>query len=236
MGATGRAHQSSVDGGSVNIEGPGDLSAPWASFADLAVGDRLVEIGTGPARWGFDVAEGLEIDLAESYSYRNGTLHLGEKTTTDPVTQLSGTYRLAVWVVNGFSMKTHGYRDTESLIAFLENFELQDRVDGLVLKPRQRSTISYLRSQTRAPSYLQNVPGVGLIEVKQLTPEKRKAAPPWSGAAAKGGSLYVEDKDSSDWTLLLVGESAITRLYPNYWQAPPEEIVDRFSDTVVTWQ
>ena len=235
MRANGHARRSSVDGGAVDITGPADFSRPWASFADIAVGPTLVEIGTGPPDWGFQVAEGAGISLDESYDYRGGTLHLGEQSSTDSVTGLSGTHRLAVWVIEGFSMKTHGYRDTESLIAFLENFDLEGRADGIVLRPRRASTVSYVRSRTRAPSYVQNVPGVGLIEVKQLTAEKRKASPAWPGASARGGSLYVEDKDTSAWSLLLVGDTAVTRLYPNYWEAPQEEIVDSFSDTAVVW-
>lgn len=234
--ANGHARRSSVDGGRVSIEGPADFSTPWASFADLARGTALVQIGTGPENWGFEVAAAAGVVFNETYDYRNGRLYLGEQHSVDPVTQLAGVYRLAVWVVGDFSMKTHGYQNTDALIAFLENFETEGRSDGFVLHPRSRSVVSYVRSQSRAPSYVQNVPGVGLIEVKQLTGEKRKAVPSWAGARARGGSLYVEDRDSPDWTLLLVGGSAVTRCYPNYWEASSDEIIDKFSETVVEWR
>lgn len=52
-----------IDGGRVEIEGLGDYTQPWASFAEVYVGQALMEVATGPRSWGFEVAESAGVRL-----------------------------------------------------------------------------------------------------------------------------------------------------------------------------
>ena len=225
-----------LDGGLVDLTGPGDFSTPWASFADIMVAGALREIGSGPMQWGFDVAQGADVELSEQYTYRDGNLHFGSAARYEERTDLHSQYHLAVWIGDGLAVKVHGFETVTDVVAFFENFDFIAGAIGMELRIKRGSSFSLVRGASKAPVYLQNVAGMGMFEVRQLTPAKRKHLPNWAGASARGGMLYVEGKDTPDWSLLLVGNTAVTRLYPNHWEAPPEDIAQRFSETTVRWE
>lgn len=106
----------------------------------------------------------------------------------------------------------------------------------MALQPKVQSGTFYLRSLQKAPQFLLNVPGLGLVEVRHVTAEIRKSLPTWPGAPCSAGMLYIEDKETEDWTLLTVGDTAVSRLYPNYWEVGEQTVVDMFSETTIEWR
>lgn len=236
MAPSAQSRHKTVDGGLIDLTGPGDFSTQWAAYADIAVGPVMREVAGGPVQWGFEVAEGAGVSLDERYSYRGGDLHFGKASRSEAETGLTSVFYLAVWVGGGFAVKVHGFESASDVIGFFDNFDFTGHPEGVELRIKPHSTFSVVRSKNRSPVYFQNVPGMGIFEVKQLTREKRKDLPTWPGSRVKGGQLYVEDgPDPENWTLLLVSGTALTRLYPNYWEASSEDIVDRFSEATVEW-
>ena len=228
-----------LNGGMVEIDGGGaDLTRPFASFIVARFGSHLQEFGAGRLDFGATVARELEIDLTEEYSYQGGRLRLGSGPWVDLDTKHETVIRIAVWEGTAYSLKTvkYGGRSLD-LIALLDQFVISETADGIAMRPTNPHEVRLARIGGHAPSVVQNVPGVGLLEVAELTPERAKRLPPWAGLPVTGGELFVENERSRDAkTFLMVGHTAVSRLYPNHWEDEEAAIVDRFSKMKVEWR
>lgn len=228
-----------IDGSSVSVDfsDDADLTQRFATFSIFDWGSHRQEFAAGTADFGAVVAEHLEIVLDESYSYQGGTLRIGSTILYDEATRISAVRRFGVWEGVNHSLKTllH-HAETADMIALLDQFSIEETPAGITLHPNEpKSTRVVVGGTAHVPRLLQNVPGLGLLEIKQRTPAYARRLPVWSGRRTRGGELFVEDRDSDQMTLLLVGEGVLTRLYPNAAQASEETMIDRFSEGLFRW-
>lgn len=214
-----------------------DLAQPFGSVIHARFGPFFHEFIGGPLDYGRRVAEGLEITLDEEYSYQGGVLRLGSTILFDDITKLQTIRRFAVWEGQSFSFKTflHG-GSSKDLISVIDKFDISEGAAGIVLSPKPGAAAINRDGTNHLPELDQNVPGMGLLEIGYLSATRARMLPSWEGQRVRGGELFVEDKGTEEMTLLLVGDTSVTRLYPNHWEANEQEILDKFSEVVVGWQ
>jgi hypothetical protein len=227
--------RAALDGGLVTISVQGDLDRPWGTYVEYSLGGSIQQFGAGGIDFAATIARELSISLDEQYSFQGGRLRIGSKSEYNPVTRQRELTRIGVWEGWGFSLKAVLYnRSSKDMIGLLERFTVTETPNGLVIDP-VRPALAELQRGQWAPRVAQNVPDLGLISIRERTPEREKRLPKWKGMTVSGGELFVDRRGTAQMTFALAGETAVTRLYPNSWEADVTDILDRFSEAKIDW-
>ena len=230
----GTVQHMALDGGVVTVDSNLDLTQRAVSFVTFEEGTHRQRFASGPLDWGREVAHELQMALDEEYGFQGGRLRVGKRTIFDIDTQLDYKMILGVWEGANYALKTTLYHvDTPGLLDLLGRFAVGEGPLGLNLAPQDPTEIK-LQRRLRAPKVLKNVPGFGMLEVRQLTQEQIGRLPTWGGAEVAGGELFREDGEER--TFLLLGSSSITRVYPNWWETTEAEMLAHLSTLRVEWR
>jgi len=226
-----------VDGGSVKIDSPLDFSMIGATtFLVARIAQHLQEFGAGELAFGDHVAQATEVSFEEEYSVQGGRLRLGSAEHTDQAGGLSPrSFRLGVWSGKAYCVKTFIYnRPTSELIDIFRLFSIDERDDGVVLNST-RGDVPVMMKGAQVPKVVNNIQGLGLLEIRRLTPEIKRQFPPWDGLPVRGGGIFHDDpRGQGEGSLVLLGLSAVTRVYRDP-ALLDEEFVDAASELLVTW-
>lgn len=225
-----------LDGSTVEISSALDLDRPGAtSFIVARLGNHLQEFGSGDLDFGDFVAEGHGVSFEEEYSFQGGRLRVGRAEKYD--TQVKGGYtlRLGVWQGRSSSVKTVIFNGKSAdVVSLFDQFTIEETSSGVVMRPA-RPSVDIVRDGQHAPDFVKPVPGLGLLDVYALTPDKVRGAPQWGGRRVRGGELFVEiGARREDTTLVLLGRSAFTRIYPDEGTTE-SDVVAEASELEVAW-
>jgi hypothetical protein len=206
-----RATHVAIDGSTVTIEATAfnpDFHA--SSVGVYAINGRWQEFTTSYRDFGAAVAADLGLSLNESYTLQGGRLRLGTTSVHFPdmgkgVSQ-TDLLHLAVWEGRRFSVHTHLYNGkAHDLIDVFDRFEVLEDADGIRLRPRDPEHTKF----SREPSLLREVPNIGVLQVRPMTPQIARTVPTWQGTAVRGGELFVGRRPDS-LHLVLVGKRSHT--------------------------
>jgi len=225
-----------LDGGSVKIDSPLSITTVGATtFLVARIAGHLQEFGASDLPFASHVASATQVVLDEEYSLQGGHLHLGSAEHSDGDGSEPRIFRLGVWSGNAYCVKTFIYgRPTRELIEIFSLFTIDERDDGVVLTPIRRG-VSVAEKGAQVPKVVNNIPQLGLLEVRRLTPEIRNQFPPWEGAPGRGGQIYQDSpRGQGEGSLILVGNTAVTRVYRDP-ALEDEEFVDAAAELLVTW-
>ena len=235
----GIVHQS-LDGGLVTIECHGfDLSLPATSTLEVSVPGDELEFSAGPLPYGTTVAEDKsEISLTETYSYQGGQLKMGVRAE-----DTGASTRAGVWDGAHSSIYLETYNRTAAqVISTLDYFEIEDGALGV-----QMITSSPSVTLRTSPLLAKIVPGLGLLEIAELTSPVANNLPSWEGTPTVGGELFIEDLEGSavdlleglsqppQFYLVLVSPSARTIILPQAGVAP-QDLVSAAAALRIAWQ
>lgn len=252
----------SVDGALIEISGE-NLSVKQYGATTFGVWtDELSyrEFAIGALEFGEIVARREELALTEEYTLLNGhKLRTGTRTATDHVTKVDVTTVLGVWV--GAEFSAHAWIEsgeasqtpevlTTRIIALFNQFMFTETDTGVVMKPVAGSNFSLVRDANNAPDLATYVDGLGLVNAFERTREQEFLVPRTPGERVAGGRLWVEGPtlDSAEraeapedlpadpnLTLLLVSDTAITRINPALDEVSESSVLDRSSALTVQW-
>jgi hypothetical protein len=200
-----------IDGSTVII----DATAFNPDFHASSVGVYTInghwqELTTSYREFGAAVAADLKLSLTESYTLQGGRLRLGTTSVHFPdmgkgVSQ-TDLLHLAVWEGERFSVHTHLYNGkAHDLIDVFDRFDILEDAAGIRLQPRDPGHVKFARE----PTLLREVPSVGVLQVRPMTPEVARMVPPWRGTAVRGGELFV-GRRPGNLHLVLVGKRSHT--------------------------
>lgn len=211
-----------LDGSGVTLEGAVDLSVPPVVAAVWSVNGRARQFVAGPRENAESFARSLGVVVFdEEFGFGEGSLLLGSDVLFDAITGITAERRWAVWRGTSWSLYTHIVGDRESspglsnaLIARLNQFDIEELSAGMRLSARDSQATPML-GQSRQPTVWKQVPGIGTLDIYELTDWHRDRLPSWRGEPVHGGDLYsVGDSELDDGThqslLALVGGSAYT--------------------------
>jgi hypothetical protein len=200
-----------IDGSTVTI----DATAFNPDFHASSVGIYTInghwqEFTTSYRDFGAAVAADLSLSLGESYTLQGGRLRLGTTSVHFPDmgkgVRQTDLLHLAVWEGRRFSVHTHRYNGkAHDLIDVFDRFDLLEDAGGIHLQPRDPGQVRFARE----PSLLREVPGVGVLQIRPMTPQVARTVPPWRGTAVAGGELFV-GRRPGNLHLVLVGKRSHT--------------------------
>ncbi|WP_103500208.1 MULTISPECIES: hypothetical protein [Streptomyces] len=207
------SHQA-LDGVSFRLDGDPDLDlgGPATSAADLSLAGRLVEITSGEATLGEDVAEALGIDDFDSeLSFLGGTLRTAVTQEYEARSQLAERPMLVVWQGERSSLVLRLYGVTlDDVVHLLRPLRITESLDGLSLTTPEDGGYGF----TRPASVIKEIPGLGLVEMSRPTREDTAQLPPWDGAAVASGRLYRDTLSDGQTFFLLSGEELWATVVP----------------------
>lgn len=239
-----------LDGGEVQVASAFPLG-PVTSH----VGVRFQKIGIAQA-YLVAGAHGLAASLAESpqvasgmrfdeeYALDGATVRLGwgePQVGPDGVTYTEwgpdgrlrhARVRMAIW--SGGSYELHVLRysgESDVLLAMFNELVISETTTGVVCAPKDRTATQFVEG----PSVLIDVPGLGLLEVFQLTAPRVKDLPRFAGTSVAGGELFVRARDSEKRHFIMVGDTALTYLMPDHG-VTNATLEQGLADLTVTWQ
>jgi hypothetical protein len=212
------AHRALNGGKAVVRTGPHrDLSAPYSSTARFITGDRHWEVAisnrTDFARDALrSIAQPRAMHFTEEYRFHRGTLRIGIVDQVDdggtPVGRLCG----AAWEGSSYSLLAHIYNGSPlELLALLDKFSLTELPDALLVRPKDAQGVVI----DEEASVTKEIPGIGLIDVVQLTSRRARLLPNWKGTRVRGGELFVESADSPRRHFVLVTATAVSTIVPD---------------------
>jgi hypothetical protein len=206
-----RATHLAIDGSTVSIEATTfnpDFHA--SSVGVYNVNGHWQELTTSYRGFGAAVAADLGLSLTESYTLQGGRLRLGTTSVYFPdmgegVSQ-TDLLHLAVWEGRRFSVHTHLYNGkAHDLIDVFDRFDIVENAVGIHLQPREPSQVKFAKE----PALLREVPSIGLLQVRPMTPRVARTVPSLRGTAVSGGELFVGRRPGS-LHLVLVGKRSHT--------------------------
>lgn len=239
-----------VDGGIAEIhtsEYPAEVYTTDAVARLDRLGGRRHRIAAGHLKFAegtaYDVDVSIGMIFTEEYEFQGGRLRLGAgRATVGPdgveyyETGPDGRprlklFRIAVWEGSSHSFYSHRYGgESSELVTALNEFRISDADEGLTCIPRSPAT-----TFVRGPAVMRMFPSIGLFEVEALTSQSEKGIPRHEGTKVRGGQLYVDRRGSSPVHFLLVGETAITRIFPED-PHPDSDTVEKIEDLLVHWE
>ena len=204
------SHQA-VDGGRFRLSGPFDFGTPFTSTVEMTIAGRRQEFTAGPVGLADDVARALGVGaFEEELGYQGGTLLTARTRPYDPQIRLTEDRLIAAWRGNSYCIVTEMYgASTADVLAQLRTLRLEEHADGLVIRPDQRAG-----SRFEAPATLvKEVPGLGLLELAPLTPERAAQLPSWGGLTTPAGELFRDQlSDGRDYVVLVTTDTWLTVL------------------------
>ncbi|WP_237322398.1 hypothetical protein [Streptomyces sp. JJ36] len=201
-----------LDGVRYRLRGALDLSAPATSAAEVVVGGQLFEFTAGPAGLGDDMAASLGIDAFDTeLRFRGGTLHTATTSTYDPGSKLVENPVLVVWRGRHTSLVTRFYRATTAdVLGLLRTVRLTEHDDGLVLEPEPGADC-----RLAGPAgVVQEVPGLGLLEMTRRTGAHTRRLPPWQGHTTPSGELFRDTLTDGSPFFVLSGDTLWATVVP----------------------
>lgn len=215
-----------IDGGTVEIASATlEVGDPgWTTFSVFSGFGDAQEFGAGNGEFGHELVARDGIGFSENYTLSDGaSFKVGRLVQTDPVLGFTEEVRLGVRFGADSSVKSEVYDGASSdLISMFNAFTVPETLAGAVLVPNDPTVTKISKNSARAPELNQHVPGLGLLEIVQRTPEQEWQVPTEAGAPVAGGQLYVDetspaedDDEDTQITLLLVGDTALTRIFPD---------------------
>ena len=206
-----------LDGATVHLSADQELQdVGTTSFAVFDIGGRLQEFGGGPHDFGDVEASRRGVAFSEEYSFQSGRLRIGSVGRRTPTGFPLPPVRLAAWQGRTYSAKTLIYGGTSrDLIGLVNRFSIQEAEQGVVVRPHGPRGPVLVRTAAHAPDVARPVPGIGLLDIAELTPAVAAQVPQWRGHVVPGGEVFVEAPHTDEMTLVFVGESVFIRVYPN---------------------
>ena len=206
-----QAKHLAIDGSTVTI----DATAFNPEFHASSVGIYTVnghwqEFTASYRDFGAAVAADLNLSLTESYTLQEGRLRLGTTSVHFPDmgkgVRQTDLLHLAVWEGHRFSVHTHRYNGkAHDLIDVFDRFDVLEDAAGLHLQPRDPGQVKFARE----PSLLREVPRVGVLQIRPMTPQVARTVPTWRGTVVAGGELFV-GRRPGNLHLVLVGNRSHT--------------------------
>jgi hypothetical protein len=199
-----------LDGTTIRIQAPLDLSRPFTSIAEAVVSGRLFEFTAGVSALADDLLEAFGAEhFDEELHYRGGTLRLATRRTYDPQNQLVESPTLIAWQGEQHSLVTHVYgMETASILAMLRPVGIAETDDGVTLALGEGAHFAL-------PAFVvKEVPGVGLLEIS--APGKRSLTRHPSGQSVRlpSGELYWDTLTNGNPYAILVGDGFHTTVLP----------------------
>jgi hypothetical protein len=207
------------------LNGELDFSAPFTSVVELTIAGRSHELTAGSVELADDLARELGVtDFDEELSYQGGTLLTARATSYDPQIRLTEDRLVAAWRGRRYCFITQLYgASTADLLTVLRTFRIVEHPDGLVVRPDARAG-----SRWAAPaSVIKEVPGLGLLEMTQLTAERTRQLPSWRGRPTRAGELFRDTLSDGKPYFVLAATSAWVTVLPL-----ADTVVDRIPDLV----
>ena len=221
-----------IDGGTVTIDGPVDLRAPFTSSGRLLDGAIVRELTTAPP--GTADAFSAEATFAgaavEEYDIQGGRLRVLARAHRDPRTGSVRIQVAGIWEGAHHALVLHDTDvDATAVIDRLTGLDLEDDEAGL------RVVADGGRPWYDPARLVKELPGLGLAEIQPLTRTAERELPPFAGTETDGGELYRDETIQGTPTLLLVNDTAVTRLTLDE-AASPDDAATSASGLVVTWE
>ena len=195
-----------LDGSRFRLGGDLELDGAATSTADLVTGRGLSQFTSGSTGLGADMARAAGVGgFDEELSYQGGALRVGRKKIYDTRARLSEDLLVAAWVGERYSLVTHLYNgSTERLLGLLRTLRIEEHADGVTVLPAPRSGTTF-----RGPAaVVKPVRGLGLLEIRTLTPQLARELPSWSGMRVGSGELF-RDTVNGDSTYFLLATPRI---------------------------
>lgn len=204
-GQAGVVHRA-LDGSRFRLGGDLELDGATTSTADLVTGRGLCQLTSGSTGLGADMARAAGVGgFDEELSYQGGALRVGRKKIYDARARLSEDLLVAAWVGERYSLVTHLYHgSTQRLLGLLRTLRIEEHPDGVTVLPAPRSGTTF----RRPAAVVKPVRGLGLLEIRTLTPQLARELPSWSGARVGSGELF-RDTMSGDRTYFLLATPRI---------------------------
>jgi hypothetical protein len=206
-----RATHLAIDGSTVTIDARTFNPKFHASSVGVyTINGHWQELTTSYRDFGAAVAADLGLSLTESYLLQGGRLRLGTTSVYFPdmgkgVSQ-TDLLHLAVWEGRRFSVHTHLYNGkAHDLIDVFDRFDISEDAAGIRLEPREPSHVTFAKE----PALLRQVPHIGVLQVRPMTPRVARLVPSWRGTAVTGGELFV-GRRAGNLHLVLVGNRSHT--------------------------
>jgi hypothetical protein len=230
------ASLTALDGGSVEFDSSlAVTSAGATSFVVATIDGSLQEFAAGALAFGDFVARSADVKFDEEYAMQDGRLGIGSAEHVDGDGFGRRMFRLGVWSGHAYCVKTFLYnRPSSDLIGIFGLIAIEERDTGVVIRARARRA-SITREGWYAPTVVNNVPGLGLLEVWESTAQLERRFPTTGGAHGRGGQLFHDARSAHGVdSLILIGDSTITRIQrePNL---PDESFAAAGADLRVTW-
>lgn len=238
---------------------PGDLvrvssdyveaATPSVSFASFRWPDGLeLRFGSGAADYASNVAASDGVSLSRRYSTPpifsgipglTGVLTFGDLLEDDIDSAHTEKVTMAAWQGEQTSVRTEMKSTDDFLASRFADFAMVESLGGLIMRPINPQ-VTVRREATISPTVNTYYTGLGKLEVFERTEQQEWRVPNWSGQPAAGGELYAEtnmpasDGQPTMKTLLLAGDTALTRIYL-YGELPESTVIARATALTVEW-
>jgi hypothetical protein len=203
--------------------------------------DHVPSLDAEPVRYEFTlgstgfrhvIASNYGVTFTDEVALQRGTLRYGSVVVSDAEIEFTETVDFGVWTGGVGAIYTALYNSSlTDMVTLLNRFEL---ADGEKMQAKVGEAITQVTDSVGAIAVAKPLDGFGLLEVVQNTPEMAYQVPASGGTTVTGGQLYRESPGTAEETLLLVGATALTRIYPDP-EVAESTLLTYASDVAVTW-
>lgn len=198
-----------LDGRSVHLSGPWDLTLPYTSVAKIALDGRLHEFTTSDINSARAWAHDLGVrTFSEEFALQGGRLRLARTSAADSQTGVDDQVLICLWEGRSHALYTHLYHATATdAVGVFNALTLTEHADGISVSPGRNAAFA------EPAELVKEVPGLGLLEITALTKQTARRLPAWSGARIAGGELFQDTlEDQGIFFLLSTGSALVTVL------------------------
>lgn len=240
-----------LDGSTIRLWGSSSLSPRGYSSEGVAelrsLGIRSQNYAAGPLSFGQEMALSPHLSrgfqFTHEYGLQGGRLRLGsgfqhpepdgsEYLELGPDGRLRpAKFNMAVWEGERYSLQTFNYGgEATSLIPVLDVMVITEKPSGIVCRPRDPRQTAYWDG----PRILQDVPGVALLDIKQLTNARVRNLPMHRGTSVPGGELFASEHIADKhYYFILAGQTCITYIMPHTGDA--DTVLASLEELEVSW-
>jgi hypothetical protein len=161
--------------------------------------------------WALDFGFG---SFTEEYDYEGGSLGFCSGEFDYPQGERR-VVRAGIWTGESYSLFTFMYGGRSSdLVDVFEAIDLDESPDGVTITPRDGTSLALSDAGFQVPRMLKNFTSVASVESRKLTAFITSTLPTETGMPVEGGELFQLEHEDGRYLLVLVGESAYTRIIP----------------------
>lgn len=230
-----RVRSTCLDGGVLTLESTDqDLTARQTHIMRIGSGGRVFELSASRRQEGTSVADALAVSLdtgpyGERHGYRGAHLRFANGRDVDRTSRAVDEVLLAAWEGAHHAVVFPSYHSTaKDATALLENFRFEETSDGVTCTPSARGA-------TRFPAeVVQEISGVGLLEIAFLSEEVRRTLPPWEGTKLPSGELFEDTLGNGEPYYILVSQTARAIVMP-FPGVTGRDVQRRLGDVFMTW-